>query len=95
MIDFAAATKYNYTKEACYIISSICYYGFASITIDEKSMIWIEAKNLDDSKIIEEYKRFPKTVLFREGEGFLSIPFYCCHAHASLKKDLKQHQAHK
>lgn len=85
MINFSSAGKHNFSKEACYIISSICYYGFATITIDEKSMIWIEAQRLEKEGYIIEYRRYPKAALFQEGEKFLSIPFYCCASHDVLK----------
>jgi hypothetical protein len=90
MINFFSAGKHNFSKEACYIISSICYYGFATITIDEKSMIWIEAQRLEREGYIREYKRYLKSALFDEGDRFLSIPFYCCAMHENKKKEMNK-----
>jgi len=90
MINFCSAGKQNFSKEACYVISSICYYGFATITIDEKSMIWIEAQRLEKEGYIYEYRRYPKASLFKEGNRFLSIPFYCCAMHENQKKEMNK-----
>jgi hypothetical protein len=88
MIDFTEATKHHWSKEACYIVSSICYYRLATITIDEKNAVYTEAKRLEELEFIKMYKTYAKAVLYVEGKRFLEIPYKCCAAHHELKKSL-------
>ena len=86
MIDFAEATKHNWSKEACYIISSICYYNLATITIDQKSAVYLEEKRLEELEFIKMHKTYARAILYVEGKRFLEIPYKCCAAHQEMKK---------
>jgi hypothetical protein len=77
----------EYSKEQTYILSSICYYGQAIVTIDKKSKIYLDALLLEKDGIIEQRCLFPRTISFIEGKAFNDQGFQCCERHKRLAKE--------
>ena len=80
-------SKRQLSVEQGYIISSICYYGQAIVTIDDKSKIWIDGLKLEKDGIIKVRCYFPKTVAWIEGSFFYDQKFNCCERHKRLMKE--------
>jgi hypothetical protein len=80
----------GFSKEKLYIISSICYYRTATVTIDPQNKVWIDAQELERDGFIKKSQTYSRSVIFIEGERFLDLPFRCCASHASVKKLQKQ-----
>jgi len=77
----------QYSKEQTYILSSICYYGQAIVTIDDKSKIYLDGMDLEKSGIIKVRCYFPRTVAWIEGPTFYDQGFKCCERHKRLMKE--------
>jgi hypothetical protein len=77
----------QYTKEQTYILSSICYYGQAIVTIDSKSKIYLDGQILEKDGIIKTRIIYPRTIIWIEGPTFYDQNFNCCERHKRLKKE--------
>jgi hypothetical protein len=52
------------SREQVYIISSIVYYGYAAITKDLKSKLWLDALDLEDTGYIKKKNTHFSSVIF-------------------------------
>lgn len=62
------------SREQVYIISSIDYYGYATITKDLKSKLWIDAIDLEDMGYIKKKNIHFSSAIFIGTDKIYDLP---------------------